>query len=157
MPINIVTKFSYDWIRIRIRAHTRQVSIVTKFGEEPIRIVWVIVWTRKGDGDAADADADATDADTDAMSNTYSVSWLCQAHKKCGKLNFYDILSPKRAITHSLFDGMWRNLISGSSIQIHVQNFSSIPKVMTKKMRKTEFLRFSKSKKRHNSFKIGRN
>ena len=38
------------------------ISIVTKFCEDPIRIVLVIVWTRKWDGDAADA------ADADAMS-----------------------------------------------------------------------------------------
>ena len=52
--------------------------------------------------------------------------------KKCGKLNCYDFLSPKRGITHSKFDGIWRNanLICGSSLQSHTQNFSSIPQSM---------------------------
>ena len=55
--------------------------------------------------------------------------------KKCGKLNCYDILSPKRGITHSKFDGIWRNanLICGSSLQSRIQNFSSIPQSMRKK------------------------
>ena len=55
--------------------------------------------------------------------------------KKCGKLNCYDFLSPKRGITHSKFDGIWRNanLICGSSLQSHTQNFSSIPQSMSKK------------------------
>ena len=69
------------------------------------------------------------------------------------------MLSPKRGITHLKFDGMWRNinLILGSSIQSHMQNFSSIPQSMTKKVRKTELLRFSKSKKGHFSPKSWRN
>ena len=55
--------------------------------------------------------------------------------KKCGKLNCYDILSPKRDITHSKFDGIWRNanLICGLSLQSHIQNFSSIPQSIEKK------------------------
>ena len=55
--------------------------------------------------------------------------------KKCGKLNCYGFLSPKRGITHSKFDGIWRNanLICGSSLQSHTQNFSSIPLSMPKK------------------------
>ena len=55
--------------------------------------------------------------------------------KKCGKLTFNDILSPKRGITHSEIDGIRRNanLICGSSLQSRIQNFSSILQSMRKK------------------------
>ena len=56
----------------------------------------------------------------------------------------------KSGITHSKFDGIWRNSICGSSLQSIIQHFSSIPQSRKKKVRKTK-----NGHKRHNFSKHG--
>ena len=55
--------------------------------------------------------------------------------KKCGKLPIGNIPSQKRGITHSKFDKIRQNVnfICVSLLQSHIQNFSSISQIVSKK------------------------
>ena len=76
-----------------------------------------------------------------------------------GQMHIPSARSLKRGITHSKFDGIWRNtkMICGWSLQSHIQYFSSISRTMTKKScGKLNCYNILSLKKGHNSFKIWR-